>query len=144
MAADGDPAELPALEDEVMGEKDDVGGGGEGASGGFSKVKRKRKRRVREMEVEGPEAEGDQEERATAAKRPSFPPVDASTTLVSRLSSKDHARIVVTTGSGLYTSHELFIIISPPRPSILGNRGGPSLWHLYSLINIFNLRKILS
>ena len=83
MAADGDPAELPALEDEARGEKDDAGGEGEGASGGGWKVRRKRKRKVREMEVEIPEAEGEQEECVTAAKRPSFPPVDASTTLVS-------------------------------------------------------------
>lgn len=83
MATDVDPAELPALEDEARGEKDDAGGEGEGASGGFSKVRRRRKRKVREMEVESPEAEGGQEECVTAAKRPSFPPVDASTTLVS-------------------------------------------------------------
>lgn len=53
----------------------------------FSEVRRKRKRRtkVTDMDTEGAESESKEEDvtmKETPAKRPSFPPVDASTTLV--------------------------------------------------------------
>ena len=89
MAAVEELGELPQLEDEGMAEKEDgaVGEVEEGSTE-FSKVRRKRKRRARDMEVES-SATGDdremEEERGTAVKRPSFPPVDASTTLVSSI-----------------------------------------------------------
>ena len=51
--------------------------GGAEARVGFSEVRSRRKRRMRDVEME--------EETETAVKRPSFPPVDASATAVSRL-----------------------------------------------------------
>ena len=50
----------------------------------FSEVRRKRKRRgrVTDMDTGGAQSESKDDDVETPAKRPSFPPVDASTTLV--------------------------------------------------------------
>ena len=60
---------------------DDTAGKQIEASKEFLEVRMKRKRKAKgaEMEVDQPEVE----DGASLAKRPSFPPVDASTTLVS-------------------------------------------------------------
>ena len=68
----------PAVEGEMETVAETQDSSGERRKGeSFAEVRRKRKRKLRgaEMEVEG-------DERQTAAKRPAFPPIDASASLV--------------------------------------------------------------